>query len=77
MVKTRQMLKEIQSESVKSDKINGKKNLNKKKPISGDKMPPKIQKNTSIQDLLMLCRPLKVILPRCKEIQQMYAKKGG
>lgn len=76
MAKTRQMLKDFQSESIKSDKKNGKKNQNKKKSISADKVPPKVQKNTSIQDLLNLCRPVTVLLPRCKEIQEIYAKKG-
>lgn len=77
MVKTRQTARDFQSESMKSDKINEKRNRNKKKSISADKMPSKVQKNTSIQDLLMLCRPVKVVLSRCKEIQKIHAKKGN
>lgn len=72
MVKTRGM-KHFTSKSMESDK---KKTKIIEKKSNADKRQSKFEKNTSIDDLLKLCRPLTVLLSKCKEIEKIRAENG-
>lgn len=66
-------MKHFTSKSMESDK---KKPKIIKKKSNADKMQSKVEKNTSIEDLLKICRPLTVVLSKCKEIEKIRAQNG-